>query len=312
MPTSPRHFKDELQDWLDGRLDAATCDEVERHLESCAECRREYEAVAWTKREAARLAAAEAPPELRENILRALRAESSPDVVIAPPPSFWKQRLRPILAVAAVVLFLAVGSFWLLSQPSLPEIAARDFVAYRAEQLALELSTRDVKQMESYFAEHGVTFNTRVFDLGMMKYELVGGRVQKPGRAPRALFVYRGPANQKLVCEMFIGQVGELPKGATVRENNGLRFYTYQAKGVTAVFWQEGSVVCALVSDIAPEEVVQLAFAKAMPPRGGRGEGEFPGKSPPSVALNKYSIKWRREKSPPTSGGTAAARMPGY
>ena len=81
----------------------------------------------------------------------------------------------------------------------------------------------------------------------------------------RALFVYRGPANEKLVCQMFVGQVDELPKGATLRENKGIKFYTYQSNGVTAVFWQEGTVVCVLVSDIAPEEVVQLAFAKAMP-----------------------------------------------
>ena len=266
MPTAPRHFKDELQDWLDGRLDAATCDEVERHLDTCAECRREYEAVAWTKREAKRLPARETPAELRDNILRALRAESSPANVIAPPPSFWKQRLRPLLAVAAVVMLAAVlASLWFLKRPSLPEIAAHDFVAYRAQQLALELSTRDVKQMETYFAEHGVAFNTRVFDLGMMKYELVGGRVQQPGRAPRALFVYRGPDNQKLVCQMFTGQVSTLPKGATRRENKGIQFHIYQSGGVTAAFWQEGAVVCVLVSDIAPEEVVQLAFAKAMP-----------------------------------------------
>ena len=266
MPTPPRHFKDELQDWLDGRLDAATCDEVERHLEACAECRREYEAVAWTKREVTRLPAAEAPSELREKILGALRAESNPANVIVPPPSFWKQRRRSMLAAAAVVMLAAVlAAPWFLKKPGMPEIAARDFVAYRARQLALEFSTRDVKQMETYFAEHGVAFNTRVFDLGMMKYELVGGRVQQPGRAPRAFFVYRGPGNQKLVCQMFPGQAGELPKGATVREHKGIKFYTYEAGGVTAVFWQEGAVVCVLVSDIAPEQVVQLAFAKAMP-----------------------------------------------
>ncbi len=34
--------------------------------------------------------------------------------------------------------------------------------------------------------------------------------------------------------------------------------------GLTVVFWQEGAVTCVLTSDISPEEVVQLAFAKAV------------------------------------------------
>ena len=64
---------------------------------------------------------------------------------------------------------------------------------------------------------------------------------------------------------MYAGKVGKLPKGATLRESKGIRFHIYQENGLTAVFWQEGAVVCALVSDIEPEQVVQLAFAKAMP-----------------------------------------------
>ena len=267
MPIPPRHFKDELQDWLDGRLDAATCDEVERHVETCAECRREYEAMAWTKKFAAKqYAPTEAPTELRASILEAIRAEDRPTDAETAQPEFWRRRFRPLLAAAAVLMAGAILMFtYVLKQPKMPEAVARDFLAYQAQRLALELSTADVKQMETYFAEHGVRFNTRVFDLGMMNYQLVGGRVQQPGRAPRALFVYRGPANQKLICQMYVGQVGELPKGATLRENKGIKFYTYQTKGLTAVFWQEGAVVCVLVSDVAVEEVVQLAFAKAMP-----------------------------------------------
>lgn len=274
MPTPPRHYKDELQDWLDQRLDAATCDEVERHLETCAECRREYEAMAWTKQQTTkRFAAAEAPAELREKILQSLRAEPPRTVVeTATPavetanPAFWRKHLRPLLAAAAVVLLAGIlAGVYFLKPAALPEVAARDFRAYAAQQLALELSTSDVKAMEKYFAEHGVPFNTRVFDLGMMNYQLIGGRVQQSGARPRALFVYRGPASEKLVCQMFAGKVDELPKGATLRENKGHPFYVYQKDAVTAVFWQEGSVVCVLVSDIKPEQVVQLAFAKAMP-----------------------------------------------
>ena len=265
MPTPTRHFKDELQDWLDGRLDAETCSEVERHVEICAECRREYEAMWWTKKFAARqFSATPAPAELREKVLQSFQMDDSPSDAAPAQPAFWRKRLQPMLAAAAVLVTAAVLTFiYFLKPPNLPAVMAQDYRAYQAQKLALELSTGDVKQMEAFFAGHGVPFNTRVFDLGMMNYQLVGGRVQRPGRQPRALFVYRGLTNQQLVCQMYAGQVGQLPKGATLRENKGIKFYTYQTKGVTAVFWQEGAVVCVLVSDIAPEEVVQLAFAKA-------------------------------------------------
>jgi len=64
---------------------------------------------------------------------------------------------------------------------------------------------------------------------------------------------------------MFEGRIETLPKGATLRQNKGVTFYVYETGGITAVLWPEGAVICALVSDIKPEEVVQLAFAKAMP-----------------------------------------------
>jgi hypothetical protein len=35
-------------------------------------------------------------------------------------------------------------------------------------------------------------------------------------------------------------------------------------KNLTLVFWQEGAVTCVLASDIDPEELAQLAFAKAV------------------------------------------------
>lgn len=267
MPTPSRHYKDELQDWLDGRLDAATCDEVEQHLGTCAECRREYEAMAWTKqRTTGRVAPAEVPPELREKILESLRAPQPITDLETARPAFWRAHPRPLLAAAALVLFAALlAAVYLLKPAALPELVARDYQAYRARSLALELSTGDVKVMESFFAGRRIPFNTRVFDLGMMKYQLVGGSIVQPGARPRALFVYRGPGGQELICQMYAGKVGELPRGATVRENNGIQFYIYQRDGLTAVFWQEGAVVCVLVSDIPTEAIVQLAFAKAMP-----------------------------------------------
>lgn len=267
MPTPPRHYRDELQDWLDQRLDAATRGEVERHVQTCAECRREYEAMAWTKQQTKRrLVTADAPTELREKILQSLRADRPVSGAETARPAVWRRELRPLLAAAAVVLLAAIlAAVYFLKPAALPEVVARDYRAYQAQQLALELATADVKAMETFFADHGVPFDARVFDLAMMNYQLVGGRVQQPGARSRALFVYRGPANQKLVCQMIAGRVDELPKGATLRVHKGHSFHIYQKDGVTAVFWQEGAVVCVLVSDVEPEQVVQLAFAKAMP-----------------------------------------------
>ena len=280
QPT-PRHFKEELQALVDNHLAAATRAEVERHLESCVECQRQLDALRWTKQFAGRFfPVTEAPAELREKILRELhppsedrsqksevRSLTSDVPASAAAPHWWNFRpgLRPYFAAAAAVLVIAIAALLLWpGSPRLPEVVARDFRAFQTQKLALELSTGDVKQMEAYFAQRGLTFNPRVFDLARMDYRLKGGRVEPSRRQPRAQFVYRGPANQSLLCQMFVGQVAELPAGAVVRENKGIQFHVYETTGLTAVFWQEGAVVCALVSDIAKEEVVQLAFAKAM------------------------------------------------
>jgi hypothetical protein len=55
------------------------------------------------------------------------------------------------------------------------------------------------------------------------------------------------------------------PRAPTVCENKGIGFHICQKDGLSAVFWQEGAIVCVLISDVEPEAVVQLAFAKAMP-----------------------------------------------
>jgi hypothetical protein len=148
---------------------------------------------------------------------------------------------------------------------SLLSAVAQDYLNYKAGKLPLMLQTGKVEEMESFFSREGIAFNTRVFDLGMMNYHLAGGRIQRlPGRQS-AFFVYRGKDGRILICQMYPGLAAELPpQGANLRENDGIRFYVYRSHGLTAVFWQEGTVTCVLTSDIDPEEVVRLAFAKAV------------------------------------------------
>jgi anti-sigma factor RsiW len=144
-----------------------------------------------------------------------------------------------------------------------PAELAQDFAAYRDGILTLEIVASDAKEVELYLEQH-LDFDARVFDLAMMEYLPVGGRVHEAGGAPSALFVYRGPDGRILVCQMFRGRREELPAAGERRVNDGIEFQVYERDGKTVVAWQEGEVVCVLVSDIQREQVIQLAFAKAV------------------------------------------------
>jgi anti-sigma factor RsiW len=266
MPTSSKHFKDEIQDLLDNRLDAHTRAEVERHVEACTECRHELEALRWTKSFAAkRFAAKAAPSELRGNILRALEADVGSVKTIPLHPRFQIRKLKPIMAWAAAVVALGILALILIpKQRTLPQVVARDFRSYQNQKLTLELDTPNVKKMETFFTGR-VPFTPHVYDLSARNYPLVGGRVQELQSRQTEWVVYRGPNNQDLVCQMYVGNVSELPTGSVERDHRGKKFYVYNVKGVTMVFWQDRKVVCVLISDMPTENVVQLAFAKAPP-----------------------------------------------
>jgi hypothetical protein len=105
---------------------------------------------------------------------------------------------------------------------------------------------------------------SRVFDLAMMGYGVAGARVHVVAGRPSALFTYRGPGGEVLLCQMYEGELAELPPGAGRRTHDGIEFLIYRRSDLTLVFWQEGDVVCVLVFDIGSEAVVALAFAKAV------------------------------------------------
>ncbi len=167
--------------------------------------------------------------------------------------------LKQLPGAAAVALLL-----FLPSRGHVVNDVARDYAQYSAGRLELSLRSSDGAAVESLFVRGGIAFRTRVFDLGMMEYRLVGGRVHRLRGRPSALSVYRGPGGSDLVCQMFPGRLAELPRTADVREHDGIAFQVYRVEGVTLVFWQEGAVVCVLASDADSEAVIQLAYAKAV------------------------------------------------
>ena len=262
MTAPSGHYDDEIPDALDGRLSPEERGQLEAHLEGCLRCRRRLEGLAWAKRQAARVEAAEVPAELSLRIARALdeqdRASALKEVQAATRGVRWRPRLAGAVAAALVLAF-----FYSTREGDLPSAVAQGYRDVRSGSLPLTLETPDVKKMEAFFAEGAVGFPARVFDLGMMRYRLLGGRVHALAGQRTALFVYRGENGQTVVCQMYL-RGPALPDGAVTRQHEGIAFSVYQREGVTVVFWREGETMCVLAGDGASEAVIALAYAKAM------------------------------------------------
>jgi anti-sigma factor RsiW len=262
MNDTAKHLGSRLQDFLDGRLDATRQAEVRAHLEACPRCRGELEALRWVRDIALKqLPGEEFPPALADRVATALDAADR-QARPAASPIFGRPWRRWAAAGALVTAALVL----LLSWPprgDLADAVANDFAAYSSGALELDLRSSDGEAVESLFAAGGIEFRTRVFDLGMMRYQLVGGRIHRLDTRASALFAYRGPEGRDLVCQMYEGRLGELPRPDEVRQHDDITFQVYRAGRLTLVFWQEGEVVCVLASDAESEAVIQLAYAKA-------------------------------------------------
>jgi anti-sigma factor RsiW len=263
MTDTTNHLGTTLQDFLDGRLAAARRSEVEAHLGTCPQCRRQLEALRWIRDVALKqLPGEDVPPALAGRVAAALDAAHE---LSRPAASLTIGRRWPKWAAAGALLAAALAL--LLVSPrraNFTDAVARDFDEYSGGRLALDLRSSDGAAVERLFATGGIGFPARVFDLGMMQYRLAGGRIHRLRDRPSALFAYRGPAGRDLVCQMYEGWLSDLPRTDDVREHNGIIFQVYRTSGLTLVFWQEGAVVCVLASDAESEAVIQLAYAKAV------------------------------------------------
>jgi anti-sigma factor RsiW len=256
-----RHFGEELQDLLDGRLAASARAEIEAHVARCPQCRHELAELERGRAAARSLPALAQPAELAGRIAGVLDGEDRASASRhAPPlmPRRWRFVVAGLIAAAVLIALLLLPS----ARGSLPAAVARDFASHRDAPLALELRTGDPSSLERFFAEHGIPIH--VFDLTMMQYRLMGGRVHGLRGRRSALFAYAGPDAAQVICEMYRGTLAELPDGAEERIHNGITFRIYEVHGVTLVFWQEGAIVCVLASEQNTEKVVQLAYAKAV------------------------------------------------
>lgn len=264
MSLASRHPVDDLQLLLDGQLPAERHRDLEAHLAECTQCRREMAAlrgvVAATRSHMSRH---ELPTEVSARIRSAIAAEASDS-----PSTHASESRFPRRAVIVGGAALAAAAAFALLLPrrrsgDVVASAVDDFARLRAGRLTLDLTTTEPVALERFFGGGVLGFSTRVFDFGMMGYGLAGGGVHDVAGTESALFAYASASGRRLLCQMYRGSVLDLPLSDEERVINGIEFLVYGRADLTLVFWQEGPVVCVLVSDGDPSEAIALAAAKA-------------------------------------------------
>jgi anti-sigma factor RsiW len=268
--SEPLHPHETLHEAADGRLDPSAQAALDQHLAACAACRAELETIRWTKAQAAAARTGEVPPGFEALLQDVLASGTEPAAGGAVEPAGGPARqadLRWRWVAAAGIAAALVLTIWVLPRllsSDVPALVAADYEALRTGELTLGIETGEVAAIESWFRREGIRFDTRVFDLGMMRYAAVGGRVHELAGRPSALFVYRGPDGQALVCQMYEGRTGDLPPPSRRLSHDGIDFLVFERNGLTLVFWQEGAVVCVLTGEGDAKAVIDLALAKAM------------------------------------------------
>jgi len=278
MTEKPMHPIDALHDAVSGRLTGPLREGLDRHLAECDSCRREFEVLDAMRRRLAEPAdaAIPVPLDLEARLRRALDAEDRAGEAVVPsapvpaptPAAGWPRRWMgwATAAMAAAAILAIVWSQWRPSGPPAPVEVASDLRRYAAGTLPVDTRTSDPAVLERRLAAADLGFAARVFDFGAMDHQLTGGGIHSVGGSASALFVYDGPGDLRLLCEMYLGSVNDLPPPVERRTNEGIEFFVYREGDVTVVFWQEadGRVVCALAANGGPETAVRFAFAKAI------------------------------------------------
>jgi anti-sigma factor RsiW len=231
--------------------------EVRAHVDTCEACQRE-EAVERTLSEALelRLPHHKAPPALKRR-LGAIVAGKPP----TPSPRGWMQRLMPMVAVAAVLALLPLtyenaaerdqASAALLSGETV-----NDHLRVLEGERPLEIVSGGIHEVKPWFADK-IDFAPRVAFAGDEDFPLQGGTVSRFLDRKAATLVYKRRLH---TISLFVFRADGLswPTSHVTRVGHA-RARSSSDRGFTTIVWRDGDLGYALVSDLDPAELTQLA-----------------------------------------------------
>jgi anti-sigma factor RsiW len=247
---------------IDDELSDLERSSIESHLRDCPRCQWAYE---WGRALNSEIrmvgASVIAPVDLRRRILSDQRAMTNESSDGGSKLSFrFEPFLRPALASTLLVIVI-ISILFLVQQPSQP-------ISLEALQIQAKITRGEVSLREATNTDELHTWLRRAVDgkFGPLGYDFsplnvkpVGGTVVKVKRRQMLVAVFRGNG-LSITCFTFLGTEEDAPKNATVflDPEKRMRFYTFSRDGIHAVLHREGNVICILVSNMPPEELLSL------------------------------------------------------
>jgi anti-sigma factor RsiW len=238
---------------LDGELDLAAGLEVERHLEECPRCAREYAAMremrARLKDEALRF---EAPPALKEKIRRAIPASPSPSRAngYQSRRGAWFPRAFRIAIPMAIGAMLALAILPVAMRPGANQRLASEVIDSHVRSLMaghlMDVASTDQHTVKPWF-NGKLDFSPPVTDFAKEGFPLVGGRLDYIEGRPVAALVYQ---HGKHVINVFMWpSAGDATSAERIETEHGYNVEQMMVAGMN----------CWVVSDLNQQELDKFA-----------------------------------------------------
>ena len=250
-----------LQAYFDGEGDAVAAAEVERHLDTCADCRTALSGLEELRSTIRRHSSYERAPEaLRARISSALDREAAAAPAERPPGErgpaairrlrgpwmrpFWSGALGGAAVAACAAFFIMAPA----RDPLLDDLVNAHVRSLMPAHL-IDVESTDRHTVKPWFAGHA-DVSPAVADFADQGYKLIGGRADYFERQRAAVVIYQHGAHVINVFTWSANGTG-LPKDTT-RNGYHLAFWTIGNLNYCAVSdtgWDELSTLEALMKD---------------------------------------------------------------
>ena len=250
--------KEQLYLYLDGELDLPEVREVEQHLQACLACQQEarlhqrLQALLNTA-----LVEEEVPEPLWTSIQQQLSQETLRDLQPTGDRRTRRRLWRGFGAVVALVLMAFAVRLW-FSMPQAPVVQEIVDSQIRTRLMGISYTTigAEPQAIRQWFQDK-VEFAVLVPQFPPERYTFLGVRVNYFLDRRVAELAYATDTH-RLSLVMLLQQDLALTALPTVREDEHT-FYVQRYKGYTTVLWQDGDVLCGLVSDLPRQALLAIA-----------------------------------------------------